>query len=260
MLANRPRCHETVMFPGYKTTSFIRQISMHILIIEDEPAIRDMIRLSLEQAGYQVSSCADAESARSAIREWKPDCLVVDWMLPGESGVGLIRWLRRQPGLKQVPTLMLTARAEENDTITGLDAGADDYMTKPLSLRELRARIKALLRRPPSWDDDRHLLRAGSLCLDTETRALTIDGEAVKLSKKEYLLLRFFLGHRDRVFSRDQILDAVWGNDRYLEDRTIDVHVLRLRKLLKPWGLDRCIQTVRGSGYRFHCATAEQPD
>ncbi len=231
---------------------------MHILIIEDEPAIRDMIRLSLEQAGYQVSSCADAESARDAIREWKPDCLIVDWMLPGDSGIDLIQWLRRQPGLKQIPALMLTARAEESDTIAGLESGADDYMTKPLSLRELRSRIKALLRRPATWNDSTHRLRAGPICLDTESHELTVDDRPVKLSHKEYRLLRFFLGHQDRVFSRDRILDAVWGSDAYLDDRTVDVHVLRLRKLLKPWGLDRCIQTVRGSGYRFRCPKTEK--
>ena len=230
---------------------------MHILIIEDEPAIRDMISLSLQQAGYQVSTCGDAESARDEIREWKPDCLIVDWMLPGDSGIDLIRWLRRQPGLRHIPALMLTARAEESDTITGLESGADDYMTKPLSLRELHSRIKALLRRPASWKDVSHRLRDGRICLDTETHELTIDDQPVKLSKREYQLLRFFLGHRNRVFSRDRILDAVWGNDRYLEDRTVDVHVLRLRKLLKPWGLDRCIQTVRGSGYRFRCDEEE---
>ena len=230
---------------------------MHILIIEDEAAIRDMIRLSLEQAGYRVSGCADAETARREIVEWKPDCLIVDWMLPGDSGIDLVHWLRRQPGLQQIPVLMLTARSEEADTITGLEAGADDYMTKPLSLRELRSRIKALLRRPAQWQDQPQLLRDGPIQLNIETHELAIDGQPVKLSKKEFQLLKFFLGHRNRVFSRDRILDAVWGSDRYLEDRTVDVHVLRLRKLLKPWGLDRCIQTVRGSGYRFHCDEAQ---
>ncbi len=225
---------------------------MHILIIEDEPSIRDMISLSLQQAGYQVNGCANAESARTEIAEWKPDCLIVDWMLPGESGIELIRWLRRQPALRHIPVLMLTARSEESDTITGLDAGADDYMTKPLSLRELHARIKALLRRPPSWDDDSHRLRAGPICLDTETREVHIGEQQLKLSKKEYHLLRFFLSHQNRVYSRNRILDAVWDTNSYLEERTVDVHILRLRKLLKPWGLDQCIQTVRGSGYRFH--------
>lgn len=226
---------------------------MHIFIIEDEAAIRDMISLSLQQAGFQVSGCADAESARDEIARWKPDCLIVDWMLPGDSGVELIRWLRRQPALKHIPALMLTARAEESDTITGLDAGADDYMTKPLSLRELRARVKALLRRPASWDEESHRLRAGPICLDMETREVHIGEQPLKLSKMEYRLLRFFVGHPNRVYERCQILDAVWGNNTYLEERTVDVHVLRLRKLLKPWGLDRCIQTVRGSGYRFRC-------
>ncbi len=230
---------------------------MHILIIEDEAAIRDMIRLSLEQAGYRVSGCADAETARREIAEWKPDCLIVDWMLPGDSGIDLVHWLRRQPALQHIPVLMLTARSEECDTITGLEAGADDYMTKPLSLRELRSRIKALLRRPVQWQDQPQLLRDGPIQLNIETHELAIDGQPVKVSKKEFQLLKFFLGHRNRVFSRDRILDAVWGSDRYLEDRTVDVHVLRLRKLLKPWGLDRCIQTVRGSGYRFHCDEAQ---
>jgi len=224
---------------------------MNILVIEDDTPIREMICLSLAQANYHTSGCPDVKSAKKAISELKPDCLVVDWMLPDSSGIELIRWLRRQPGFQHIPALMLTARAEEADKITGLDSGADDYMTKPLSLRELQSRIKALLRRPANYSETTHILQSGSISLNTENHQLHINKDPVELSKTEYLLLKFFLSHENKVFTRDQILTAVWGSNAYLGDRTIDVHILRLRKILKPYKLDKMVKTVRGSGYCF---------
>jgi two-component system phosphate regulon response regulator PhoB len=165
--------------------------------------------------------------------------------------VELIRWLRRQNALKDIPALMLTARAEENDKITGLESGADDYMTKPLSLRELHARIKALLRRPATFEEASHVLAAGPISLNTETHEVTINDKIVDLTKTEFKLLKFFIVNESKVFTRDQILDGVWGMNAYLGDRTVDVHILRLRKILKKYGLDKMIITVRGAGYRF---------
>jgi two-component system phosphate regulon response regulator PhoB len=163
----------------------------------------------------------------------------------------LIRWLRRQPGYRHIPALMLTARAEESDKIEGLESGADDYMTKPLSLRELRSRVKALLRRPGQYEAEVHILKSGPIQLNSETHQVQISNKNIELSKTEYQLLKFFMSHQNRGFTRDQILSAVWGNDAYLGDRTIDVHILRLRKILKPFKLEQCIKTVRGTGYSF---------
>lgn len=224
---------------------------MNILVIEDDQAIREMICLSLTQANYQTYGCVDVKCAKKTIAEFNPDCLIVDWMLPDSSGIELIRWLRRQQAYKHVPALMLTARAEENDKITGLDAGADDYMTKPLSLRELQSRIKALLRRPSEYKENTNLIQVGSLSLNTKNHEVMAGKTLVHLSKTEYDLLKFFMTNVDKVFTRDQILSVVWGTDVYLGDRTVDVHILRLRKILKQFKLEKMIQTVRGSGYRF---------
>jgi len=210
-----------------------------------------MISLSLGQAGFQVTACVDVKCAKKQIAEMKPDCLVVDWMLPDSSGIELIRWLRRHPGYRHIPALMLTARAEESDKIEGLESGADDYMTKPLSLRELRSRIKALLRRPGQYEAEIHILKSGPIQLNCENHQVQINNKVIELSKTEYQLLRFFMSHENRVYTRDQILTAVWGDDAYPGDRTIDVHILRLRKILKPFKLDKWIKTVRGTGYSF---------
>lgn len=225
---------------------------MKILVIEDDQAIRDMICLSLSQANYYTSGCVDVKCAKKSIAEIKPDCLIVDWMLPDSSGIEFIRWLRRQDKFKQIPALMLTARSEESDKITGLDSGADDYMTKPLSLRELQSRIKALLRRPVSYTDMSHLLESGPIIINTENHDVFIKDEPVDLTKTEYLLLKFFITNENKVFTRDQILNSVWGVNTYLGDRTVDVHILRLRKVLKKFKLDKLVKTVRGSGYRFN--------
>lgn len=224
---------------------------MNILVIEDDHDIRDMICQSLSQANFQTYACFDVKSAKKSIKEIKPDCLVVDWMLPDSSGLELIRWLRRQEKFKQIPALMLTARAEEADKITGLDAGADDYMTKPLSLRELHARIKALLRRPAAYQESSDSLLSGPIRLNTESHEVRLNDQVVELTKTEFKLLKLFILNEGKVLSRDKILDAVWGMNAYLGDRTVDVHILRLRKILKRYNLNKAIGTVRGAGYRF---------
>ena len=224
---------------------------MNILVIEDDQAIRDMICLSLSQANYYTSGCEDVKCAKKSIKEFKPDCLIIDWMLPDSSGIELIRWLRRKDKYKNIPTLMLTARAEESDKITGLDSGADDYMTKPLSLRELQSRIKALLRRPFSYTDTAHLLQSGPITINTDNHDVHISNDPVELTKTEYLLLKFFMVNENKVLSRDQLLNGVWGINAYLGDRTVDVHILRLRKVLKNFKLQKMIKTVRGSDYKF---------
>ena len=224
---------------------------MNILVVEDDRDIREMVCQSLAQNDYRTVGCRDMQEARQSIEQHHPDCLVIDWMLPDGSGIELIRWLRRQRQYQQTPVLMLTARAQESDMITGLDAGADDYLTKPMSLRELNARIRALLRRPARYDENLDTLEAGPVSLNTRTQEVFVDGTRLELSKTEFKLLRLFVENPKKVFTRGQILDTVWGMDVYLSERTVDVHVLRLRKLLKPQGADQLIATVRGSGYRF---------
>ncbi|MFT5219035.1 MAG: two-component system phosphate regulon response regulator PhoB [Planctomycetota bacterium] len=225
--------------------------SMQILIVEDDNDIRELIAQSLVQADYQVCACREAGEAMRKIEAFRPDCMIIDWMLPDMSGIELIRWLRRQPGLQHIPSLMLTARAQEVDKIAGLEAGADDYMTKPMSLREMHARIKALLRRPGAYSEDLHQLALGSLQLNTQTYEVFIDQTPLKLSKTEFKLLRFFMENPNKVFTRDHILNAVWGINAFVDDRTVDVHILRLRRKLKQQGLVDSIVTIRGAGYRF---------
>lgn len=224
---------------------------MKILVVEDDTDIRELICQSLSQADYQVQSCIDVKSARLLVETFRPDCLVVDWMLPDTSGVELIRWLRRQPDYAQTPCLMLTARSQETDKITGLESGADDYMTKPMSLRELQARVKALLRRPSAYLEASDLLIVGPITLNLSSHEVEVSGTSLNLSRTEYKLLKFFMRNQNKVFSRDQILTAVWGDDAYISDRTVDVHILRLRKVLKGFEVDAMISTVRGAGYRF---------
>jgi two-component system phosphate regulon response regulator PhoB len=185
------------------------------------------------------------------VEAFRPDCLVVDWMLPDTSGVELIRWLRRQPDYAQIPCLMLTARSQEADKITGLESGADDYMTKPMSLRELQARVKALLRRPSAYLESSDLIIVGPIKMNVSSHEVNIAGTLLDLSPTEYKLLKFFMRNQNKVFSRDQILTAVWGDDAYVSDRTVDVHILRLRKALTGFEVDGMISTVRGAGYRF---------
>lgn len=224
---------------------------MKILVVEDDRDIREMVCRSLEQNQYWTAGCANLQEAHRSLESVDPDCMVVDWMLPDGSGIELIRWIRRQPRYQQIPVLMLTARSQENDMLTGLDSGADDYLTKPMSLRELNARVRALLRRPAKYDEPRDLLEIGPISLNFKTHEVFVFGSAVNLTRTEFKLLKLFLENPGKVLSREQILDLVWGVNVYLGDRTVDVHILRLRKILKPYGIDKMIVTVRGSGYRF---------
>jgi len=224
---------------------------MKILVVEDDRDIREMVCKSLAQNDFETTGCRDIQEARQSLSRLNPDCLVVDWMLPDGSGVELIRWLRRQDQYQKIPVLMLTARAQESDMITGLDSGADDYLTKPMSLRELNARVRALLRRPAGYEERQDLLEAGPVSLNTRTHEVFVADASVDLTRTEFKLLKLLIENPRKVFSREQILDSVWGVNAFLGDRTVDVHILRLRKILKPHGVDRMIATVRGSGYRL---------
>ncbi len=221
-----------------------------ILLVEDEAPIREMIRFALTREGFDLLEAGDVRSARGHIADYQPELLIVDWMLPDYSGVELVRGLRRDPINQDIPVIMLTARSKESDKVQGLDAGADDYMTKPVAIRELLARINALLRRSHGHTDS-DLLFVDPLTLDLASHRLLIHNENVHIGQTEYRLLQFFMTHLDRVYSRAQLLDFVWGQNVYVEERTVDVHILRLRKLLKPYGADNMVQTVRSAGYRF---------
>jgi len=222
-----------------------------ILVIEDEAAIRDMIAFALEAEGFQVTGVENGHDARQAITDSIPDLMLVDWMLPGVSGLELVRGFRRSSATRTVPIIMLTARSEENDRVDGLDSGADDYITKPFSTRELLSRISALLRRAVAFEGSTEPLQAGDIILDPASHELTIGGKTVNPGPTEYRLLLFLMQHPNRVYSRTQLLDYVWGENIYIEERTVDVHVLRLRKLLKQFNVENMLQTVRGTGYRF---------
>ncbi|MDH3220438.1 MAG: response regulator [Gammaproteobacteria bacterium] len=226
-------------------------MEMNILVVEDDRDIRELVCQSLTQNDFQTVGCRDVQEAKRSLAELRPDCMVVDWMLPDGSGIELIRWMRRQDQYRQIPVLMLTARAQESDMITGLDSGADDYLTKPMSLRELNARVKALLRRPAVYLEKKDTLQLGPLLLNASTHEIFVNEMPVEITKTEFKLLKLFLENPEKVFSREQILDAVWGVNAFLGDRTVDVHILRLRKLLKPHGVSGMIATVRGTGYRF---------
>lgn len=225
-------------------------MSAHILIVEDEEAIRAMIALALEQAGFEVDDAEDAAVAWNRVNDRLPDLVLLDWMLPGVSGVEFARRMRREEMTREIPIIMLTARTEEHDKIRGLDAGADDYITKPFSPKEMLARIRAVLRRVRAAPNGEALEMEG-LQLDPVSHRVTSNTTPVELGPTEYRLLHFFMRHPDRVFSRSQLLDRVWGSGVYVEERTVDVHIRRLRKALAPGGHERLIQTVRGAGYRF---------
>jgi two-component system phosphate regulon response regulator PhoB len=221
-----------------------------ILVVEDEKSIRDMIAFGLRRAGFEVLEAEDASSARGKIADRRPDLLLVDWMLPDQSGLDLTRAIRRDKETEDLPVIMLTARAAEQDKVSGLEVGADDYLTKPFSTRELVARINAVLRRAlPGGEAG--TIESGGLKMDTLGHRVTAAGEPVPLGPTEYRLLKFFMEHPERVYTRGQLLDRIWGGAVYIEERTVDVHVRRLRKALEPSGLDTLVQTVRGSGYRF---------
>ncbi len=221
-----------------------------ILLVEDEPAIQELIAANLGRAGHHVVRAADAESARGIVQSALPDLVLLDWMLPGMSGIEFARRLRADERTRAIPIIMLTARGEEEDAVAGLETGADDYITKPFSPRELVARIKAVLRRrsPQATED---VVAIGTLRLDPATHRVTADEAQVSLGPTEFRLLHFLMTHPERVHSRAQLLDQVWGDHVFVEERTVDVHVRRLRAALEPSGLDQLIQTVRGSGYRL---------
>src|SRR6056297_5555 len=221
-----------------------------ILIVEDEKPIRDMIAFGLRRSGFDVREAEDCRAARIAVADQLPDLVLVDWMLPDMSGLELTRLMKKDSGTREVPVIILTARAEEEDKIRGLEGGADDYITKPFSPRELLARIKAVLRRGGPGEEE-EVLAANTLRLNSASHRVTAGEELIALGPTEYRLLKFFMGHRDRVYSRGQLLDRVWGGNVYVEERTVDVHIRRLRKALEASGCDRLIQTVRGAGYRF---------
>ncbi len=221
-----------------------------ILVVEDEPAIRDMIGFALKQAGFQYDESEDAEQALAAVASGPPDLVLLDWMLPGMSGADLVRRLRGEEITAGLPIIMLTARVGENDRVHGLELGADDYVTKPFSPRELIARINAVLRRSVAVAGEQPIEFDG-LCLDPVGHRVRTDGETLALAPTEFRLLHFFMSHPDRVYSREQLLDRVWGRGVFVEERTVDVHIRRLRKALAGRGYDRFIQTVRGTGYRF---------
>ena len=224
--------------------------SKQILIVEDEKPIRDMIAFGLRRAGFDVREAEDCSAARASIADQRPDLLLVDWMLPDQSGLELTRAIKRNKDTEDMPVIMLTARADEHDKVTGLEGGADDYVTKPFSPRELLARINAVLRRSVGTGAG-GALEASGLVLDTASHRVTADGQLVTLGPTEFRLLQFFMEHPERVYSRSQLLDRVWGGNVYVEERTVDVHIRRLRKALEPCARDGLIQTVRGSGYRF---------
>ena len=225
-----------------------------ILIVEDEAPIREMIAFHLVRAGFETVEAGDCRSARQLLADERPDLALVDWMLPDMSGLELTRMLKRDKDNEDLAVIMLTARADEYDKVAGLEGGADDYITKPFSPRELVARIQAVLRRSKSSDGE--TIRAGVLELDTAGHRVTADDKEVRLGPTEYRLLRFLMTHPDRVYSRTQLLDRVWGANVYVEERTVDVHVRRLRKALTDAGADAYIQTVRGAGYRFSTRSA----
>lgn len=223
--------------------------SKTVLLVEDDRDIRDMLVFSLQRAGYAVIETEDAEQALDKLGGVLPDIMLVDWMLPGMNGPDLVRRIRRDQLVQNVPVIMLTARGEEADKLQGFDTGIDDYLTKPFSPRELLARMKALLRR--SGNDEDESLQVKNLTLDIKAHRLSVADESVQIGPTEFKLLEFFMKHQDRAYSREQLLDMVWGRNVYVEERTVDVHILRLRKLLSPFGYDKFVQTVRGSGYRF---------
>ena len=226
----------------------------HVLVVDDEAAIRDMIRFALEKSGMNVDSAADAHEALVRINEARPDIILLDWMMPGISGLELVRRLRKDPVTQDIPVIVLTAKVTEDDKVGGLEAGTDDYVVKPFSPRELLARIRAVTRRSNPADEQGRLI-VGHLTLDTVAHRVLAGDEEIHMGPTEYRLLEFFMAHAGRAYSRSQILDHVWGANAYLEERTVDVHIRRLRKALGPVNASHYLQTVRGHGYRFLAET-----
>jgi len=231
-------------------------MSQHILVVEDEPSIAELISINLTHAGYTVSRALQADEALQLLRNAKPDLVILDWMMPGKSGVQFARELRSKPSTQAIPILMLTAKGEEADKVLGLDAGADDYVTKPFSPKELVARVKALLRRHVFEAVEEKALVLGPMQLDPVAHRLTVrisdtSSKALALGPTEFRLMQFLMANPERVHSRTHLLDNVWGNEVYIEERTVDVHIKRLRAALAPFACDHYVETVRGSGYRI---------
>lgn len=222
----------------------------HILIVEDEKSIRDMVYFALDREGYEIDEVVDGKQATEKLTQIKPSLILMDWMLPDTSGIELVRRIKRDEITHDIPVIMLTAKTEERDKVEGLDSGADDYITKPFSVKELSARIRAVLRRVDS-DSKEDKLVYGKLILDLDAHQVSVEGTQVEVGPTEFRLLEFFMTHPDKVYSRAQLLDYVWGRSKFVEERTVDVHILRLRKLLKPYNCHTMVQTVRGYGYRF---------
>lgn len=227
--------------------------SKRILLVEDEHSIREMVSFALGQEGYVIDQAEDGSTAEVLLANKLPDLILLDWMLPDTSGLELLRRWKRNDALQETPVIMLTAKVEERDKIDGLDSGADDYITKPFSVKELTARIRAVLRRGSSSIENEVVV--GPMKLDLNAHRAYVNEESINMGPTEFRLLEFFMTHEDRVYSRNQLLDYVWGRNMYVEERTVDVHIVRLRKLLKPLGCDQMIQTVRGYGYRFSAKT-----
>ncbi len=221
-----------------------------ILVIDDELAIRDMLQIALDAAGFKVELAEDAKQAYPIIIDTPPDLILLDWMMPGTSGIEFLRKLRRDELNINIPVIMLTAKAEEASKISGLDSGADDYIAKPFSPRELVSRVKAILRRT-SGKNLKDVIKVGGMTFDPISHRVSINEKIIPLGPTEYKLLQFFLTHQERVYTRDQILDYVWGRNVYLDERTVDVHIRRLRKSISIAGHENYVQTVRGAGYRF---------
>lgn len=221
-----------------------------LLVVEDEDAIRAMLVLVLQQAGFEVIAASESDKAQKLLLETAPDLILLDWMLPGVSGVEWARRLKKDPSYREIPIILLTARGEEEDKVRGLEIGADDYMTKPFSPKELVARIRAVLRRSGK-SLDLGQITIGDLILDTEQHRFSIGDKLLDISPTEFRLMQFFMSHPDKVYSRTQLLDQVWGRSVYIEERTVDVHIRRLRKILGEYGREELVQTVRGFGYRF---------
>ncbi len=220
-----------------------------ILLVEDELSIREMVSYALGQEGYTTDEAEDGASAESTIANHIPDLILLDWMLPDVSGLELLRRWKRNETMQEIPIIMLTARVEERDKIDGLDSGADDYITKPFSIKELSARIRSVLRRGTGVLENE--VKIGPILLDINAHRVSINEQSISMGPTEFRLLEFFMTHADRVYTRTQLLDYVWGRNMYVEERTVDVHIVRLRKILKPFKCDQMIQTVRGYGYRF---------
>ncbi|MBK1693860.1 phosphate regulon transcriptional regulatory protein PhoB [Chromatium weissei] len=221
-----------------------------ILVVDDEPDIREVMRFALENAQFQVIEAGHADDARKLLASESLDLILLDWMLPGRSGLELAAQLKQNPKTRAVPIIMISARGEEEDRVRGLETGADDYIAKPFSPREMVARVKAVLRRTQP-DDANDEIDIGGLCIDHVSHRVRANGKVLDIAPTEYRLLHFFMTHLDRAFSRSQLLDQVWGDQVYVEERTVDVHIRRLRKALEVTGHDRLLQTVRGVGYRF---------